>query len=146
MTDNISRVLAFCALGLVASQAPAMQFLGQGGSGSPPPTTLTTDANLRPTINVRSKGVISVSLLSTAAFNAQDVKPDSIRFGPAGATIFGKAKLADLNGDGSVDLLLRFKTQDAGITCQTSQVTLSGTMLDGQPFTASDQIDTQGCR
>lgn len=146
MKDNISRVLAFCALGLVAYQAPALQIVGQTGSGSPAPTTLTTDAGLRPAINVQSKGVISVSLLSTAAFKAQDVKPDSIRFGPAGATLFGKAKLADLNGDGTVDLLLRFKTQDTGITCQTTEVTVTGTMLDGQPFRASSPIDAKGCR
>ena len=144
MSHGISKALVFCALGLVVNQAPALQVVGAPSSGSTQ-ATVTADASGRSAVNVRSKGVITVSLLSTDAFNTQDVKPQSIRLGPGGAKPFGRVQSADLNGDGSTDLLLHFKTQDTGITCGATDVSLTGMMLDGQRFTASYPIETKGC-
>ena len=52
----------------------------------------------------------------------------------------------DVNGDGRLDLLLHFRTQESGIACGDTSVSITGATLQGQAFRGSDSIVTVGCR
>jgi hypothetical protein len=99
------------------------------------------------TINPRSKGVITVAILTTDTFDASRVDPSSVRFGSAGAAeADGRGQVDDVNGDGRDDLVLHFRTQDTGIVCGDTNVSLTGTTFSGQPIEGSASIRTVGCK
>lgn len=139
--NGLQKIVALCALSFVAHPASALMFSFLGGPGP----SLTAQANMRPTINVSSKGLLSVSLVNSATFNVNDVNISSIRFGPGDAPVAGKPQVMNVTSNGQKGLLLEFKTQATGITCGTTEVTLSGHMLNGELFKASTPITTNGC-
>ncbi len=62
-------------------------------------------------INPDKNGVIPVAILGTATFDATQVDPDTVQFGPDGATkMHKKAHLEDVDGDGDTDMVLHFRT------------------------------------
>ena len=64
-------------------------------------------------INLKSKGVIPVAILSTDTFDATTIDPLSVSFGPHGAMEgHGRGHIEDVNGDGLPDLVLHFRTQE----------------------------------
>lgn len=97
-------------------------------------------------INPRSKGVIPVAILSTKTFDATAVDPSSVKFGPEGATAeHGRGHKEDVNRDGKKDLVLHFRTQDTGIACGDTSVSLTGKTFSGQAINGSSSIRTVGC-
>lgn len=104
-------------------------------------------------INPNSKGDIPVAILTTSTaagepldFDATTVDPQSVEFGPNGATeSHGKGHIEDADGDGDLDMVLHFKTQETGIQCGDTEASLSGETTDGQDITGSDAIQTVGC-
>jgi len=97
-------------------------------------------------INPRDLGVIPVAILTTATFNAMQVDPLSVAFGPNGAgEAHGRGQSEDVNGDGQPDLVLHFRTQETGIQCQETSVALTGETFDGQAIQGTDAIWTVGC-
>lgn len=60
-------------------------------------------------INLKSKGVVPVAVLTTGDFDASDVDPTTVEF--AGAEPV-RWTLCDVDGDGKDDILFHFKTQD----------------------------------
>ena len=111
-----------------------------------PPITLDikpgSDSNV---INLNSKGVIPVAILSTGSFDASSVLDSSIAFGPAGAQTVHGGHIQDVSGDGILDLVLHFKTQETGIACGDTSATLTGETSSGQAIEISDTIETVGC-
>jgi hypothetical protein len=98
-------------------------------------------------VNPRSEGVVAVAILTTNDFDATTVDPLSIKLGPNEAVEAHNAgHTEDVNGDGRLDLVLHFNVQDTGITCGDTVVVLTGTTLDGQPFSGVDSIQTVGCK
>ncbi|HEX6865056.1 MAG TPA: hypothetical protein VF414_19655, partial [Thermoanaerobaculia bacterium] len=98
-------------------------------------------------INPRSKGVIPVAILTNPDFDATQVDPLSVRFGPGGASeAHGKGHLEDVDGDGDIDLVLHFRTEIAAIPCGSTQATLTGETFGGQQFEGSDSVRTVGCK
>jgi hypothetical protein len=91
-------------------------------------------------INLKSKGVIAVAILSTEQFNALDVDIASLTFGPEGAAVAHRGHVEDVDGDGIMDLLVHFRTQQAGLVRGQAQACLSGTLVDSTPFEACDMI------
>ncbi len=102
----------------------------------------------RNSVNLRSKGVIRVAILTTADFDASTVDPDSVRFGPAGAIeAHGRGHAEDVgdDGDGDADLVLHFRTQDTGIQCGDTAASLTGNTFGGQLISGTDSVKVVGC-
>lgn len=98
-------------------------------------------------INPRSKGKLPVAILTTPAFDATTVNPASVRFGPTGTEAAPvHSALADVDGDGDIDLILHFKTRATGIQCGDKSALLSGEAFGGQAIQGSDSVRTVGCK
>ena len=110
------------------------------------PEVVTVQIDVRSTINVRSKGVIPVVIFTTDDFDATTVDASTVRFGPGNAAeAHGTGHLEDVDGDGDLDMVLHFKTQDAAIPCGATSATLTGQTTGGQEFEGTDTITTTGC-
>lgn len=92
-------------------------------------------------INPDSKGIIPVAILTTSDFYASAVDADTVRFGPLGAWAV-KCDLEDADGDGYLDMILYFRTQDTGIIAGDTQAELIGKTLDGSDIHGSDSVRT----
>jgi uncharacterized protein (TIGR02145 family) len=104
-------------------------------------------------VNVRGKGLITVAVLTTSIaegesvdFDATEVDPTTLKFGPTEALIaHKKGHLEDVDGDGDIDLVVHFKTQDIGVQCGDLELEISGETFDGVPISGVNQIVTVGC-
>lgn len=102
--------------------------------------------NERNPINPHSKGKLPVAILTDGAFDALQVDPTSVRFGPdQGGIAHAQGHVEDVDGDGDADLLLHFRARDTGIACGDTEATLTGETYDGQQIAATDTIKTVGC-
>jgi len=104
-------------------------------------------------LNVKSKGVLPVAILGTAAFDVSDVDPDSLMFfNPNAAGVPGYSEyplrwaLEDVDGDGLVDLVSHFDAENLMAICPTlepdgteMELHLVGVLIDG---TALEGMDT----
>lgn len=79
-----------------------------------------SDAN---SINLKSKGVVSVAVLTTEDFDASTVLPQTVRF--AGAEPVGWT-MEDVDGNDNLDMLFNFKTQDLNLDENSTEATLTG--------------------
>jgi hypothetical protein len=113
---------------------------------SAPPGPIHVTIDVKSTINPKSKGVIPVVIFTTATFDATTVDPATVRFGPGNASeAHGTGHVSDVDGDGDLDLMLHFRTQDAAIPCGATSATLTGQTFSAQAIEGSDTITTTGC-
>ena len=97
-------------------------------------------------INLRNRGVVPVAILTTGTFDATAVDPGTVRFGATGTEAAPvHAALEDVDGDGDIDLILQFNTQDTGIVCGAVSASLTGQTFGGQAIGGGDFIKTTGC-
>ena len=119
--------------------------------GPLPSCPLTITIDIKPgsfpnSINPNSQGVIPVAILTTSAFDATTVDPNTVLFGATGTEAAPvQSALEDVDGDGDTDLVLQFNTQDTGIQCGDTTASLTGQTLGGQAIKGSDSIKTVGC-
>jgi probable HAF family extracellular repeat protein len=98
-------------------------------------------------INLVSKGVVPVAILTTDSFDATTVDPASVCFGDAEdsnqrdcSESHGTGHIEDVNGDGRPDLLLHFDTRETGIDAGDTTAALTGKTLSGTSIEGSDTI------
>jgi hypothetical protein len=105
-------------------------------------------------INPRSRGIVPVALLGSDDLEVADVDVTTLRFGPAEAApahdltnLFTfNDHFQDVNLDGFIDLMTHFPMHDTGITCGDTEVTLTGSLMSGQPIEGTVSFKTVGCR
>jgi hypothetical protein len=105
-------------------------------------------------INPRSHGKIPVAVLTNETFDATMVDPGTVFLGLYLAAPVHWA-LEDFDGDGDLDLVLQFRTQETGIQCGDTFAELMGEtffipLLEEkriliQIFTQTDTFRTVGC-
>jgi hypothetical protein len=99
------------------------------------------------TINPRSRGIISVAILTTPDFDATTVDVDSLRFGATASEASAEhSAFDDVDGDGDLDLVLHFRIQSTNIACGADVALLRGTTLTGQLIGRWDNVLTVGCK
>ena len=152
-------LFAFLDLGFIppegASNVPAPTFVRIAGFAvtvSGVPASITVAIDIKPNkvpnpVNLKSKDVIPVAILTTAIFDATTVDPLSVEFGPDGAfEAHGRGHIKDADSDGDLDLVLHFAVRDTGIVCGDTSASLTGEAFDGQPIEGADSIKTVGCK
>ena len=95
-------------------------------------------------INVTRRGMIPVAVLSTADFDATTVDPATVTLGDGSGPVTGVAQrpngtlfasVEDVNGDGIMDLMLSFRTQElvanGDLSAATTTLFLEGFVTDG---------------
>jgi len=88
-------------------------------------------------------GVVPVVLKTTAAFDATTADPATITLGNAHETHVDKRTgqvqrhLEDVDHDGRLDLVLHFRYDETGLTCEPAVLPLNGRTYDGRAFTAA---------
>jgi hypothetical protein len=89
-------------------------------------------------INLGSKGVIPVAVLTTEGFDASTVDPVTVVF--AGAVPLRWA-MEDVDYDGDLDLIFHFKTQELDLDENSTEATLTGETFDGIPIEGTDTVN-----
>jgi hypothetical protein len=99
------------------------------------------------TLNIFDPGrrlAIPVAILTTETFDAARVALASLGFGPSGAMIHDKKRLLqDVNGDGLLDLVVRFELHATGMQCSDVTASLTGQTVDGEPIEGVDALIAQ---
>jgi|GEM_PF-2635231 len=125
---------------------------GGGGQSSPnDPTAYTIKIDAFPNRQFNqflpgNRSTIEVDLFTVAAtsdsraFDAGDVQTAGVRFGPGGAAPVSSHSM-DVDGDGDQDLRLTFFGPDVGLAADTTQVLITGSLSNGDDFTASDDVN-----
>ena len=99
-----------------------------------------------PTLSIQKPKVIPVAILTTDIFNASNVDSATVRFGASGTEAPPvQSALADVDGDGRIDMILHFRTQATAIQCGKTSAFLTGQTFEGGAIEASDSIVTVGC-
>jgi len=111
---------------------------------------LSADIDIKPgsypnSINLASKGVISVAILTTYGFDATTVDPLTVLFADVAMPVHEQWHIEDVDGDGDLDLVLHFKIQETGIYCDDIEAVLMGLTFDGQFFEGVDDVNIVKC-
>jgi hypothetical protein len=102
--------------------------------------------NLLNSMNPSSQGVIPVAILTTDSFDAATVDATTVLFGPSGTEAAPvHSALEDVDGDGDIDMILLFNTQETGIQCGDTSASLTGHTSGGEAIRGSDSVNTAKC-
>lgn len=96
------------------------------------------------TIKLGSHGAVSVAILSSATFDARRVNPTSITLAGAEVRLKGNgtpsAAIADVNGDGLLDLVVHVETEALELSAADTTAELKGTTFDGKAVRGTDSV------
>jgi len=88
-------------------------------------------------INLKSKGVVPVAIITTDSFDAMTIDPSTITFANANAV---RWSTEDVDGDGNEDMMFHFNTQDLELDEDSGNATLLGVTYDGMPIKGTDTV------
>lgn len=95
------------------------------------------------TINLKSRGVVPVALLSEGDFKAGDIDPGSVEF--AGAKPV-RSTLCDVDCDGDMDMLFHFRTRQlVDLNEDSTEAELTFTSTDEEQITVTDSVRIVPC-
>jgi hypothetical protein len=89
------------------------------------------------TINQPCGRDITVAILTTAGFDASTADSTTATFAQAAPT---DSAIEDVDGDGSLDLMLRFSCQDVSIPREATQACLQGMTKEGASIEGCDSV------
>ncbi len=90
-------------------------------------------------INFKNKGNIPVAILSDSDFDAGSIDQNTVLF--AGASSLSKGKsLEDVNGDGLLDIVFHFNSQNLNLQVGDTSACLIGKTIGGQNLKGSDSV------
>jgi hypothetical protein len=103
----------------------------------------TVEIDIKPgsypnSINLGSRGVVPVAILTSDVFDALTVDPASVLFAEA-APLRWAAE--DVDFDGDADLLFHFKTQELQLDETSNEAALTGSTFDGQDIEGIDTVE-----
>jgi hypothetical protein len=90
-------------------------------------------------------GKFPVAVLSGAEFDATQVDPGTVRFGLGEAAPADPPIISDVDGLHGADTTLTFWTEETGILCNDTEVSLTGDTYAGDAIQGSDTIDASDC-
>ena len=121
--------------------------------GQPCPTSISMMIDIKPDspnnpVNPKSKGMLPVVVYGGPGLDAYQIDVASLRLGVTGveAAPHKNHSFQDVNWDGDVDLVLKFRIPDTGMTCTTNQLLMTGQLLSGLPLVGSDSVRPVGCK
>jgi len=130
-------------LATTAHETSTISVLLNGAAAETPVKIDIRPTDPRNRVNLRSNGFMSVAILSRDGFDATEVDADTVRFGRTGTEAtpvrFG---LADIDGDGTTDILLRFRIRDTGIICGDTFAVIKAATFAGRRVVGSEFIRT----
>jgi len=97
-------------------------------------------------INLSSQGVLPVAVLSSPDFDASQLDPDTVTLSGAGVAVKGKGNilthLADVNGDGLIDLVVQVEIENLNPgELQSGKAWFIGGTYGGDSVAGSDEIN-----
>jgi hypothetical protein len=119
--------------------------------------TDTIEIDIKPddptnTIDLAKESWVTVAILGNEYFDVTQIDVRSLRFGATGtedsiersgkgakATIV--VQWVDIDGDGHLDLVVRFETKKTGLAVGDTQATLTGSLLDGRSFEIAQDVE-----
>ncbi len=119
------------------------------GEGNGDPNIDIKPGSFPNSINSRSNGNIPVAILGSATFDVNDVDVSTVLLEGVAPRVKGNngsGAVEDVNDDGFPDLVFHFDTQEvmAAIGGAATEMTLTGNLLDGTPFSATDSVRILG--
>ncbi len=138
---KISVLVAVCVMFVMAGSALA------NGNGGDDPNIDIKPGSFPNSINPRSRGNIPVAILGSAEFDVSDVDVSTVMLEGVSPLSAGLGAIEDVNGDGFQDMVFHFDTQAviAAVGGCVTEMTQTGDLLDGTPFSATDSVRILGC-
>ena len=115
----------------------------EGQLGNPYALCSEKDIDIKPgsypnSINLQSRGVVSVAVLTTDSFDATTVDPVTVTFADASPV---RWSTEDVDGDGDLDLVFKFKTQELNLDENSTDGILQGQTFDPEFFWGADSVN-----
>lgn len=89
-------------------------------------------------INLKSKGVVAVALLTEESFDATTIDQATVVFASAKPV---RWTIEDVDGDGDLDVVFHFNTQELKLDGTSTEATLTGNILStGQSIQGTDTV------